>query len=83
MINAPDFDDNSDLFSALYKMVCGRARETGLPIEVILCQMIYQASYEIVLGGEISRQMITGIVEAAAVQVAINLQAEDAEGGDQ
>ncbi|MBA6130050.1 hypothetical protein H4C46_28370, partial [Pseudomonas juntendi] len=48
MINAPDLDDNSDLFSALYKMVCRRARETGLPIEVILCQMIYQATYEII-----------------------------------
>lgn len=83
MINAPDLDDNSDLFSSLYKQVCRRARETGLPIEVILCQMIYQATYEIILGGEITGQMIAGIVEAAAVQVAINSQAEDAQGGDQ
>lgn len=83
MINAPDLDDNSDLFSALYKMVCGRARTTGLPIEVILCQVIYQSAYELVLGGEITRQMIADIVEAAAVQVAINSQAEDAQGDDQ
>ncbi|WP_394207377.1 hypothetical protein [Pseudomonas putida] len=83
MINAPDFDDNSDLFSALYKMVCGRARTTGQPIEVILCQVIYQTTYELVLGGEITRQMIADIVGAAAVQVAINSQAEDAQGGVQ
>ncbi|MDM3891445.1 hypothetical protein [Pseudomonas juntendi] len=83
MINALDFDDNSDLFSSLYKQVCGRSRETGLPTGVILCQMIYQASYEIILGGELPLDMITGIVEAAADEVAVNSQAEDAQGGDQ
>ena len=83
MINAPDFDDNSDLFSALYKMVCGRARATGLPIEVILCQMIYQGAYEILLEGELPREVITGIVEAAALQVAIESRSESAEKDDQ
>ncbi|MEC4874034.1 hypothetical protein MXF29_00290 [Pseudomonas sp. NC26] len=83
MINVPDLDDNSDIFSALYRLVCARAQETRLPIEVILCQVIYQASYEMLLGGEIPRMMITGVVEAAAVQLAISSQDKDAQGGDQ
>lgn len=83
MSKGPGFDDNGDLFRALYKMTCRRARETGLPIEVILCQVIYQAAYELVLGDEITRQMIDDIVEAAALQVAINSQAEDVQGGVQ
>lgn len=83
MINAPDLDDNSDIFSALYRLVCARAQETRLPIEVILCQVIYQAAYEMLLGGELPREMITGIVEAAALQVAIESRPESAEWDDQ
>lgn len=83
MIGAPHLDDNKDLFNALYEMVCERAQKTRLPIEVILCQIIYQASYEMLLGGEIPQTMITDVVGAAAAQLAISSQVEDAQGGDQ
>ncbi len=79
----PDLDGNSDLFRSLYKMVCVRAQEARLPIEVILCQVIYQATYEMLLGGELPCELIAGVVEAAAAQLAIDCDAEDAERGDQ
>ncbi|WP_367238997.1 hypothetical protein AB1H94_15655 [Pseudomonas fulva] len=81
-IAMPDLGGNSDLFRALYKVVCVRAQETRLPIEVILCQVIYQATYEMLLWDELPCELIAGVVEAAAAQLAIDFEAEDAEGGD-
>ncbi|WP_449434309.1 hypothetical protein [Pseudomonas putida] len=79
----PDLDGNSDIFNATYKLVCARAEEMSLPIEVILCQVIYQAAYEMLLGGELPRELIIGVVEAAATQLAVNCEADGAAGGDQ
>lgn len=79
----PNLRENSDLFSALYKLVCVRAQETRLPIEVILCQVIYQVTYEMLLGGELPCELIAGVVEAAAVQLALDAETEEAKGGDQ
>lgn len=83
MSATPNLDGNIDIFNATYKLVCARAEESSLPIEAILCQVIYHAAYEIILGGDLTMDLITGVVEAAAVQVARTIEAGDAEGGDQ
>ncbi|WP_060513007.1 hypothetical protein [Pseudomonas sp. NBRC 111124] len=78
----PDLSGNSDLFDATYKLVCQRAEATAIPIEAILCQIIYQAAYELLLS-DLSAELVSGVVGAAVMQMAHDLESVDAEGGDQ
>lgn len=75
-----DIDGNSDLFSALFKLVCKRAVEVKLPIEVILCQIIYHSAFELILG-QLPCDLIKWVVDAAAAQQSKKEVEEDAEGG--
>lgn len=64
----PDLEDNADLFDDLFAKVCERTESTGIPPEVILCQMIFHASREVFLGiDEVPFSSVKGVVEAAFV----------------
>lgn len=78
----PDMDGNGDLFNAAYRAAFARAAETRQPIEVILCQLIYQAAYELLLS-DFPSELINGVVELAITKVAYDSERVDAEWGDQ
>lgn len=63
----PDLEDNADLFGALFSKVCKRSESTGIPPDVILCQMIFHASREVFLSADAPFSSVKGVIEASFI----------------
>ncbi|WP_422403589.1 hypothetical protein [Pseudomonas sp. GZD-209] len=67
---APELKGNSFFFDTVYKLVCGQAAADCQPPEVVLAQVIYHASYELLYSDDFTLAHVRGLVDAAALTVA-------------
>lgn len=66
----PALDANQPLFDSVYKLVCEQAAADHQPPEVVLAQIIYHSSYELLYSDGFTLPLVQGVVEAAALVVA-------------
>ncbi|WP_313651041.1 hypothetical protein [Pseudomonas soli] len=66
----PALDANQPLFDSVYKLVCEQAAADHQPPEVVLAQIIYHSSYELLYSDGFTPALVQGVVEAAALVVA-------------
>jgi len=59
----PDLDGNPDLFQDVFGLAC-KCAGPGLPVEVVLCQLVYHVTEELLISG-IPAGHIRGVVEVA------------------